>query len=103
MTMTVIGLKRKSGEFQGKPYDNFFVDVAISDPANETIIAGCNVAEFKIRADNFLSAMGRNIGALNSPNVKEAKDIIGLLFLPAYSEFKGVTTDFTLAVPEKKK
>ncbi len=103
MTMTVIGLKRKSGEYQGKKYDNFFIDVLIADSSDSTVIAGGDIAEFKIRADDFIAAMGRNIGALGSPNVKEAKDIIGLWFLPAYSKYQGVTTDFTLAIPEKKK
>lgn len=103
MTMTIIGLKRKKGEYQGKAYDNFFVDVLISDSSDASVIAGGDIAEFKIRSDDFFSAMGRNVAALDSPNVKGEQDIIGLWFSPAYSKYQGVTTDFTLAIPEKKK
>lgn len=101
--MTIIGLKRKNGVYQGKPYDNFFVDVLITGVNDSTVIAGGDIAEFKIKGEDFLFALTRNIAALNDPNVKEAKDIVGLLFSPAFSKIQGVTTDFTLAVPEKKK
>mgnify|MGYP001037496745 CR=1 FL=1 len=101
--MTIIGLKRKNGTYQGKPYDNFFVDVLITGVNDPTVIAGGDIAEFKIKQEDFIMALTRNLGVLNDPNVKEAKDIVGLLFAPAFSKFQGVTTDFTLAVPEKKK
>ena len=103
MMMTIIGLKRKKGEYQGKSYDNFFVAVLIHDTSDQSLIAGGDIAEFKIRSDDFYSALGRNIGALNSPDVKEEKDIVGLWFSPAYSKYQGVTTDFTLAIPPKSK
>lgn len=103
MIMTIVGLRRKSGEFQNKPYDNFYVNVLITDSGDSTVIAGVEIAEFKIKADEFTSALTRCIGALNSPDVKEAKDIIGLWFYPAYSKFRGVTNDFTLAIPDSKK
>lgn len=101
--MTIIGLKRKNGTYQGKPYDNFFVDVLISGVNDPTVIAGGDIAEFKIKQEDFVMALTRNIAALNDSNIKEAKDIIGLLFAPAFSKYQGVTTDFTLAVPDKKK
>lgn len=101
--MTVMGLQRKSGTFEGKVYDNFIVSVAVTDVKNDYLIAGCDVKSFKIKSDDFITAFARNVGALNSPKVKEAKDIVGLLFVPAYSDFKGVTNDFTLAIPETSK
>ena len=103
MTMTIIGVKRKKGEYHGKAYDNFFIDVLINDSGDSCVIAGGDIAEFKIRSDDFFSALGRNLGALNDPNIKDETNIVGLWFSPSYSKYQGVTTDFTLAVPVKKK
>lgn len=103
MKMTVLGLRRKQGVFEGKPYDNFMIYVAIDNPADTTMIAGTDVESFKIKSDDFLMACARNIQALGNPKITAAKDFIGLLFSPAYSKIQGVTTDFVLALPEKEK
>ena len=103
MKMILAGLKRKSGEYQGKKYDNFYLGILVTDSGASSLIAGSDFTELKIKAEDFVSALDRNIKALNSPNVKEAKDIIGLEIVPAFSTFQGVTSDFTLSFPQKAK
>lgn len=98
--MTIIGLKRKNGTYQGKSYDNYYIDVLITDVNDPSVIAGGDIAEFKIKQEDFIMALSRNLAMLGDPNIKEAKDIVGLHFNPAYSKIQGLTTDFTLAVPE---
>ncbi len=53
----------------------------------------------KIKAENFLTALGRNVAALNKPEIKTVKDIEGLLIVPVYDKF-GNCNDFTLSLGE---
>lgn len=102
MAITIVSIKEKQGEFQGRAYHNFNLFGLKDDGTNEQVIAGCEVKEFKIKADNFVSALNRNIKALANPGITHVKDIIGLCINPVYDEW-GNVSDFTLLVPEKKK
>ena len=70
--------------------------------AGAAVVAGAEVEEMKIKADTFVAILNRNFGALNNPEIKQVKDIIGLHISPSYDKF-GNVADFTLAIPEKKK
>lgn len=102
MAITVISVKEKKGEFQGKSYHNFNIFGLSDESTNEQLIAGAEVKEFKIKADRFAECLNRNIGALGNPSVKKVQDIIGLYIMPVYNEF-GNVIDFTLSIPDKKK
>lgn len=101
MAMTVISVKSSVGEYQGVKYDNVLVYAMNPDSTNPKVLAGCEVEQLKIKTPEFNAMLYRNIGALNNPEIKEVKDIIGLMISPTYGKF-GVVSDFTLAVPEKK-
>lgn len=103
MTMTVVGLKRKNGVFKEKPYDNYFLEILIEDNGSSALIAGGEFSELKMKAYDFNMAFARNVQALNNPNIRDLKDIVGLRIAPGYPIYPGVITDFSLAVPEKKK
>lgn len=102
MAYTIVSVKEQKGEYQGRQYHNFVVYGLNPDTTNPQIIVGAEVEQMKIKADNFITILGRNLGALNNPDIKTVKDILGLLISPSYDKFGGVV-DFTLAVPEKKK
>ncbi len=102
MAYTIVSVKEQQGEYKGIQYHNYVVYGLNPDTTNPQVIVGAEVEVMKIKADAFLSILGRNIGAINSPDVKTVKDILGLYINPVYNKFGGVD-DFTLAVPEKKK
>lgn len=102
MAYTIVSVKEKQGEYNGVKYHNFIVYGINPDTTNSQVVAGAEVEEFKVKADNFVAILNRNIGALNNPDVKFVSDIIGLLISPVYNKFGGVD-DFTLAIPDKKK
>lgn len=102
MAITIISVKEKQGEYQGKAYHNFNVYGINPESTNPQVVAGAEVKDFKIKADAFVACLNRNIGAMNNPDIKTVKDIIGLYINPVYDEW-GHVADFTLAVPEKKK
>ncbi len=102
MAYTIVSVKEQQGEYQGRQYHNFVVYGLNPDTTNPQVIVGAEVEVMKIKSDAFVSILGRNIGAINSPDVKTVKDILGLYINPVYNKFGGVD-DFTLAVPEKKK
>lgn len=99
MAIKIISVKEKKGEYQGKTYHNFNIYGLNPESSNPQIVAGAEVKEFKIKADNFVTSLGRNFGALNDPNLKTVKDIIGLLIDPVYDEW-GNMQDFTLTYPK---
>lgn len=102
MAITIISVKEKKGEYQGRAYHNFVTYGLNPDSTNQQLVAGTEVKEFKMKADAFAACLNRNIGALNDPDIKTVKDVIGLHISPVYDEW-GNMADFTLAIPEKKK
>ena len=101
MAITIISIKEKKGTYEGRDYHNYNIFGMNPDSNNTQLIAGAEVKEFKMKADAFVMALGRNLGTLNDPKITQAKDIIGLHILPVYNEF-GNVTDFTLSLPDKK-
>lgn len=102
MAISIISVKEKKGNYQGKDYHNFNIFGINPETTNPQVVAGAEVEEMKVKADAFVAILNRNIGALNTPDVKQVKDIIGLYISPSYDKF-GNVADFMLAVPEKKK
>ncbi len=102
MAISIISVKEKQGNYQGKDYHNFNIFGINPDSTNPQVVAGAEVEEMKIKADTFVAILNRNFGALNNPEIKQVKDIIGLHISPSYDKF-GNVADFTLAIPEKKK
>jgi len=102
MAYTIISVKEQQGEYQGIHYHNFIVFGLNPNTSNSHVIVGAEVEQMKIKADAFDAILNRNIGALNNPDIKTVKDILGLYINPVYNKFGGVE-DFTLAIPEKKK
>lgn len=102
MAISIISVKEKKGNYQGKDYHNFNIFGINPETTNPQVVAGAEVEEMKVKADAFVAILNRNIGALNTPDVKQVKDIIGLYISPSYDKFCNVA-DFMLAVPEKKK
>lgn len=102
MAYTIISVKEQQGEYQGRQYHNFIVFGLNPDSSNPQVIVGSEVEQMKIKADTFVAVLNRNFGAMNNPNIKTVKDILGLYIVPIYNKFGGVE-DFTLAVPDKKK
>lgn len=102
MALTIISVKESQGEYMNRPYHNFVVSAMNPETTNPKIVAGCEVVQLKIKADEFPIVLGRAIGALGDPNVTKVQDIIGLYVLPVFDQW-GKCTDFSLAVPEKKK
>lgn len=100
MAMTVISVKRSSGEYEGNKYDNYMLYAMNPETTNPKVLAGCEVEQIKIKADAFPLILGRALGALGDPKLTDVKDIIGLYISPVYGKF-GVVTDFTLALPKK--
>ncbi len=102
MAYTIVSVKEQQGEYKGIQYHNYVVYGLNPNTTNPQVIVGAEVEVMKIKSDAFVSILGRNIGAMNNPDVKTVKDILGLYINPVYNKFGGVD-DFTLAVPEKKK
>lgn len=102
MAIRIISVKEQQGEYQGRQYHNFVVFGLNTESTNPQIVAGAEVEQMKMKADNFNAVLFRNIGALNKPDIKTVKDILGLNILPSYDKF-GNVADFTLAVPDSKK
>lgn len=98
MAMQIVNLKRKNGEYEGRKYDNFNITTVDYESINSALVFGPDVDELKIKADVFLSELDRNIGALASPDVKEAKDIEGLFIAPFYNKY-GQVIGFNLFMP----
>lgn len=101
MAIKVISVKDSQGTYEGKPYHNYNVYGLNSETHNPKVVAGGEVEVMKIKADDFVAILNRNIGALNNPNVKNVVDIIGLHIMPVYNRW-GNVEDFTLAVPKEK-
>ena len=99
MTITVISIKRKKGTFEGRDYDNTEVCGFVQNSTNEQVLCGQEVEICKFKTPVFTESLERNVAALNSPNVKETKDLVGLNFVPVYNKF-GNCEDFILSVPE---
>ena len=97
--LTVISVKDSQGVYQDKQYHNFNVYGLNSDTTNPKVVAGGEVEVMKIKADDFVAILNRNIGALNAPNIKKVEDIIGLYITPVYNRW-GNVEDFTLSIPE---
>lgn len=99
MAWQIISLKRKQGTFEGRSYDNFYIDIADYSSTNSSLIFGPDTDTLKIKADDFATELGRNVALLDNPKIKGAKDIEGLLIAPNYNKF-GTCTGFTLSLGE---
>lgn len=97
MAWQIMQLKRKTGEFQGRNYDNFYIEIADYQSTNSALIFGPDTDILKIKADDFATELGRNVALLNNPKIKGAKDIEGLMIVPVYNKF-GTCTGFTLSL-----
>ncbi len=102
MAYTIVSIKEQQGEYQGRQYHNFVVYGLNPDTTNPQVILGAEIEQMKVKADSFVAILNRNIGAINNPDIKTVKDILGLYISPVYNKFGGVE-DFTLSVPDKKK
>lgn len=104
MALQIISCKRKTGTFKDVPYDNFNFICADYLSTNKSLIFGPDVEEIKIKADNFMTALGRNFAALGDKyKGATVRNLEGMLITPVYDKF-GHCVDFTLAVdsaPEK--
>lgn len=96
MALQIISCKRKAGDYEGRHYDNFVLTCADYESTNKSVVFGPDIEELKIKADAFSVSLGRNIGALNDPEIKVVQDIEGLLIVPVYNKF-GNVVDFTLS------
>lgn len=100
MAITIISVKEQKGEYQGKTYHNYVVYGINPDSKNSQVVCGSDVEQMKVKAEVFLAALNRNIGALGNPNVKDVRDMLGLHIVPVYNKW-GNVDDFVLAIPEK--
>ncbi len=105
MALQIISCKRKTGTFQGKQYDNFNLICADYLSENASLIFGPDMEALKLKADTFMTALGRNFAALGDKfKTATVRDIEGMLITPIYNKF-GNCVDFVLAVdaapPEK--
>lgn len=98
MALQIISCKRKTGTYEGKSYDNFNLMCADYLSTNESLVFGPDIEELKIKADNFMTALGRNFAALGDKyKTATVRDLEGMLIIPQYNKF-GQCVDFTLSV-----
>lgn len=97
MAMQIVALKRKNGSYEGRTYDNFYLTVTDYTSTNQALVFGPDVDNIKIKAEDFKTELGRNIGALNNPSIQKVQDIEGLLINPIYNKF-GTCTGFNLSL-----
>ena len=97
MAWQIINLKRKAGEFNGRNYDNYYIEIADYASTNSALIFGPDTDILKIKAEDFATELGRNVGLLNNSKIKGVKDIEGLMISPIYNKF-GTCTGFTLSL-----
>lgn len=101
MTMTIQSIKRVSGTYEGRNYDNTVVSGFVLNSTNEQVLCGNEIEVCKFKTPVFAEALDRNIKALNDPKIKSAVDLAGVLITPVYNKFGGCD-DFTLALPKAK-
>ena len=99
MAITIISIKEKKGNYEGRDYHNFNIFGLNYQSDNQQLVAGAEVKEFKIKASDFDTAFKRNVAALDNPRLEKVADLIGLYISPVYNEF-GNVTDFVLSLPE---
>ena len=93
--LQIIALKRQTGEYQGKQYDNFNLICADYESKNKALIFGPEIETLKIKADDFMTSLGRCLATLGDKEITKAQHIEGLLINPVYNKYGGVV-DFTL-------
>lgn len=94
MALILQTAKRKTGEYEGRRYDNVYLYAFDPDSKNEQLIFGPDVETIKMKYEDFCNAIARNVAALSYVNT--AKDAEGLFIIPVYNKF-GNCTDFTLS------
>ena len=77
----VMGVQRKSGEFQGTHYDNILLHCLNDSPSKPTM-AGDVCEIVKIKAANFGNVFG---GAVK--NDKDLRDLVGLSIYPYFDRY----------------
>ncbi len=97
MAMQITALKRKTGTFEGRTYDNYYLTVTDYGSTNSALVFGPDVDTIKIKAEDFATELGRNFGALNNPNIQKVTDIEGMLIVPNYNKF-GTCVGFVLSL-----
>lgn len=102
MIMAIKSIKRSSGTYEGRDYDNTLVFGFVLNSNNEQILCGEEVEICKFKTPVFAEALDRNIKALDDPNIKGVADLAGLLFTPVYNKFGGCDDFMLAAAPGKK-
>lgn len=79
--LKIVGVQRKTGEFQGIRYDNIMVH-CINDDAKPACIAGGACESIKIKSED----VGRVFGGLVS-NDSDFRSLIGMAIEPFYDRY----------------
>lgn len=102
MTMTIQSIKRASGTYEGRNYDNIVVSGFVLNSMNQQVLCGEEIEVCKFKTPVFTESLDRNLKALGVPEINGISHLKGLLFSPVYNKFGGCD-DFTLSLPDKKK
>ncbi len=102
--MQIMTIKESQGKFEGSEYHNFTL-YCVNPVPSKGVIFGPTIEVIKIKAEDFSSALERNLKALNNPAVKSVEDLSGLMIRPFYSKFGGQgivysADDFILSLGE---
>lgn len=90
MTIQIKSVKRASGTYEGRNYDNTIVYGFVQNSGNKQILCGDEVEMCKFKTEVFNAALDRQ--SLIAPNVGALKD---KLMTPVYNKFGGCD-DFIL-------
>ncbi len=79
-------IERKSGVFEGKPYDNIYLHTLDAESGKDTIIFGPSFNTHKIKADLFGQILARHASALDF--VTDVNSLEGLCVVVYYDQNK---------------
>lgn len=71
MAISIISVKEKKGNYEGKDYHNFEIYGLNPYSSNKQVIAGGEVKIFKVKANVFVEVLKRNLEAINNPNISK--------------------------------
>lgn len=103
MVMEVICVKRSSGEYEGRAYDNTLVYGFVRNSQNKQILCGDEVEMCKFKTSAFAEALERNINAVDNSDFKDVKGLLGLLIKPEYNKFGSCEDFFVQPLPSGNK
>ena len=93
MALKILNCKRKTGEYEGRKYDNVVFCAIDENSTNRQLLFGPDVENLKIKADDFSVSFARNAETLDYVNT--VQDMQGLFIIPVYDKY-GNMADFTL-------